>query len=103
MIRTHQDISAGDGRKFQVLDSTLLQLHIRVADLAVAAQHLLDGGLGLREQVDELDVGRQQQGAGRHRAQVELGVEKVELDQGAGSKDATVTKHRFNRQQSPCS
>ncbi|TNN34192.1 hypothetical protein EYF80_055642 [Liparis tanakae] len=82
-IRTNQDVSASNGRELQVLDSPLLQLHVGVADLAVAAQHLLDGGLGLWEQVDKLDVSGQQQGASRHRAQVELGVEQVELDQGA--------------------
>ena len=81
---TDQDVGAGDGGQLEVLDGALLQLHVRVADLAVGAQHLLDGGLGLGEQVDELDVGRQQQGPRGHRAQVELGVEEVELDQRAG-------------------
>lgn len=57
VIETNQDIRASNGRKLQILDSTLLQFHIRVADLAIAAQNLLDGGLGLWEQVDKLDVG----------------------------------------------
>lgn len=81
--RTNQNIGAGDGRELQIFHGSLLQLHVRVSDLAVAAQHLLDGSLGLWEQVDELDVGRQQQRTSRHRAQVEFGVEQVELDQGA--------------------
>lgn len=81
--RTDQNVGAGDGGELQVFDGSLLQLHVRVPDLAVAAQHLLDGGLGLWEQVDELDVGRQQQRTSGHGAQVELGVEQVELDQGA--------------------
>ena len=81
---SHQDVSAGDGRQFEVFHGTLLQLYVRVADLAIGAQHLLDGGLGLREQVDELDVGREEQGACGHRAQVELGMKQVELHQRAG-------------------
>lgn len=82
-MRTNQDIGARNRRKLEILDSTLLQFNIRVADLAVTAQHLLDGGLGFWEQVDKLDVGRQQQCTSGHRAQVELGMKKVELDQGA--------------------
>lgn len=54
---TNQDIGASNRRQLQVLHGALLQLNVRVADLTVAAEHLLDGGLGLWEQVDELDVG----------------------------------------------
>ena len=59
-MQSHQNVGAGDGGQLEVLDGPLLQLHVAVADLAVAAQHLLDGALGLWEQVDEL-LGRQQE------------------------------------------
>ena len=84
---THQYVGAGDAAEPEVLDGALLQLHVRVAELAVGAQHLLDGGLHLGEQVDELDVGRQQQGPRGHRAQVELGVEELELHQRTGRRE----------------
>lgn len=80
---THQDVGAGDAAEPQVLHGALLQLHVGVPQLAVGAQHVLDGGFDLGEQVDELDVGGQQEGPGRDGAQVELGVEEVELDQRA--------------------
>lgn len=69
-----QDIRAGHGAEGEVLDSALLQLHIRIAQLGASPKHTLDGSLGLREEVDELDVGGQQQGPCGHAAQVELGV-----------------------------
>jgi len=80
---THQYVGAGDAAELQVLDGSLLELHVGVAELAVGAQDLLDRGLHFGKQVDELDVGRQQQRPSRHGAQVELGVEEVELDQRA--------------------
>lgn len=80
---SHQDIGAGDGAEPQVLDRTLLQLHVGILQLAVTAQHVLDGALHLREEVHELDVGGQEKRPGGHAAQVELGVQKVELGQGA--------------------
>lgn len=80
----HQYVCAGDTAEPQVLHSSLLKLHISISELAVRAQDTLDGGLHLRKQVDELDVGRQQQRSGWNGAQVELGVQKVELDQRAG-------------------
>lgn len=79
----HQDVGAGYGAQPQVLHGPLLQLHVRVLQLAVAAQHVLDGGLHLREEVHELDVGGQEERSGGHAAQVELGVQQVELRQGA--------------------
>lgn len=54
---TNQDICASNRRKLQIFNSTLLQLHIRVADLAIAPQNLLNGGFCLWEKVDKLDVG----------------------------------------------
>lgn len=83
---TNQDVSAGNAAEPQVLHGSLLELHVCIAQLAVGAQDVLDGGFDLRKQVDELDVGRQQQGPSRHRAQVEFGVQKVELDQRTGSR-----------------
>lgn len=80
---THQDVGAGDAAEPQVLDGSLLKLHVGVAKLAVRAQDVLDGGFHFWKQVDELDVRRQQQRPSRHRAQVELGVEEIELDQRA--------------------
>ena len=41
----------------------------------------LYGGFDLREEVDELDVGGEQQGARGDAAQVELRVEQIELDE----------------------
>lgn len=86
---SYQDIRAGNRRELQILHSSLLQFNIWVADLAIAAQHLLDCGLSFWEQVNKLDVSRQKKGTGRHRAQVELRVEKVELDQGTREKKIT--------------
>lgn len=71
---TNQYVSAGDAAEPQVLDSSLLKLHVSVAELAVWAQDILDRGLYFWKQVNELDVGRQQQCPSWHRAQVELGV-----------------------------
>lgn len=79
----HQDVSAGDSTQSQVFHSPLLQLHVCVLQLAVAAQHVLNGGLYLWKEVHELDVGGQQEGPSGDAAQVELGVEQVELDQRA--------------------
>lgn len=79
----HQDVSAGDGTQPQVLHSTLLQLHICILQLAVTAQHVLNGSLYLWKEVHELDVGGQQECPSGDAAQVELGVEQVELDQRA--------------------
>lgn len=80
-IVTNQDVGAGNAAEPQVFHGSLLQLHVSVAQLAVRAQHVLDGSFDLGKQVDELDVGGQQQGPSWHRAQVELGVQEVELDQ----------------------
>lgn len=89
---TDQYICAGNAAEPQVLNGSLLKLHVSVAELAVWAQDVLDGGLHFWKQVNELDVGRQQQCPRRHRTQVELGVEKVKLDQRAeGEDDKTVT------------
>lgn len=79
----HQDISAGNSTQSQVLHSPLLQLHICVLQLAVTAQHVLNGSLYLWKEVHELDVGGQQECPSGDAAQVELGVEQVELDQRA--------------------
>lgn len=81
---TNQDVSAGNAAEPQVLHGSLLQLHVSVAELAVGAQDVLDRGFDLWKQVDELDVGGQQERPSRHRAQVKFGVQKVELDQRAG-------------------
>lgn len=78
-----QDVRAGHGAEGEVLDGALLQLHVGVAQLGAGPQHALDGGLGLGEEVDELDVGGQQQGPRGHAAQVELGVQQRELHRGA--------------------
>lgn len=83
---TNQDVGAGNAAEPQVLHGPLLELHVGVAQLAVRAQDVLDGGFNLWEQVDELDVGGEQQRPSRHRAQVELGVQKVELDERTGGK-----------------
>lgn len=85
---TNQDVSAGNAAEPQVLHGSLLELHVGVAQLAVGAQDVLDGGFDLGEQVDELDVGGEQQRPSRHRAQVEFGVQEVELDQRTGRKRA---------------
>lgn len=82
-----QYIGAGDAAEPQVLYGSLLQLYVGVAELAVWAQDVLNGGLHLREQVDELDVGRQQERTRRHGAQVELRVEEIELNQRAERED----------------
>lgn len=71
-----QNIGAGYGAEGEVLHCPLLEFHIGIAELGAGTQHSLDGGLGLREQVDELDIGGQQQGTGGHAAQVELGVQQ---------------------------
>ena len=44
--------------------------------------YLLHLPLDLGEEVDKLDVSRQQQAAGGHATQVELGVEQLELHHG---------------------
>lgn len=79
----HQDVSAGDSTQPQVLHGPLLQLHISILQLAVTAQHVLNGSLYLWKEVHELDVGGQQECPSGDAAQVELGVEQVELDQRA--------------------
>lgn len=79
----HQDVGAGNSTQSQVLHSPLLQLHICILQLAVTAQHVLNGSLYLWKEVHELDVGGQQECPGGDAAQVELGVEQVELDQRA--------------------
>lgn len=81
---TNQDVSAGNAAEPQVLHGSLLKLDVSVAELAVGAQDILDRGFDLWKQVNELDVGGQQQRPSRHRAQVKFGVQKVELDQRAG-------------------
>lgn len=78
-----QDVGAGHRAEGEVLHGSLLQLHVSIAQLGAGPQHGLDGGLGLGEEVDELDVGGQQQRPRRHAAQVELGVEQGELHRGA--------------------
>lgn len=83
---TNQDVGAGDAAEPQVLHGSLLELDVSVTQLAVGAKDVLDGGFNLWKQVDELDVGGQQQRTSRHRAQVEFGVQKVELDQRTGWK-----------------
>ncbi|KAG7239622.1 hypothetical protein INR49_028774, partial [Caranx melampygus] len=60
-------------------------LYVSIAELAVRPQHVLDRGLHLWKQVNELDVGRQQQRPSRHRAEVELGVEEKLAQLIAGS------------------
>lgn len=79
----HQDVRAGNSTQPQVLHSPLLQLHICILQLTVTAQHVLNGSLYLWKEVHELDVGGQQECPGGDAAQVELGVEQVELDQRA--------------------
>ena len=74
-------VRAGDGGQFEVLHGSLLQLYIAVSDLTVTAQHLLDGGFGLREQINELYIGRQEKSTRGHRTQVELRVQEVKLNQ----------------------
>lgn len=81
-----QDVGAGHRAEGEVLDGALLQLHVSVAQLGAGPQHALYGGLGLREEVDELDVGGQQQGPCGHAAQVELGVQQGELHRGAAGR-----------------
>lgn len=54
---SNQDIRAGHRAEGEVLDRTLLQLHVSVAQLGACPQHALNGGLGLREEVNKLDVG----------------------------------------------
>lgn len=71
-----QNISAGYRAEGEVLHCPLLELHIGIAQLGPGTQNALDGGLGLGEEVDELDVGGQEQGTGGHAAQVELGVQQ---------------------------
>lgn len=92
---TNQYVSAGDAAEPQVLHSSLLEFHVSVAQLAVGAQDILDGGFDLWKQVDELDVGGQQQRPSRHRAQVEFGVQEVELDQRAAGE-------KMNMQRGQC-
>lgn len=82
-IGSDQNIGAGYGAEGEVLHGPLLQLHVSIAQLGASTQNTLDGGLGLREEVDELDVGGQQQSAGGHAAQVELGVQQRELHRWA--------------------
>lgn len=55
----YQDVGASHSAEPQVLHSPLLQLHIRIPELAVTTQHILDGSLHLGEQVHKLDVGGQ--------------------------------------------
>lgn len=63
---TNQYVSAGDAAEPQVLYSSLLELHISITELTVRAQDVLDGGLHLWKQVNELDVGGQQQSTSWH-------------------------------------
>lgn len=95
---TNQNVSAGNAAEPQVLYSSLLELDVSVAQLAVGAQDILDGGFDLWEQVDELDVCGQQERPSRHRAQVEFGVQKVELDQWTGRKSTTNVQSECQRQ-----
>lgn len=89
MRSTNQYVRTGDAAEPQVLHRSLLKLHVSVAKLAVGAEDILDRAFHFWEQVDKLDVGRQQQSSCRHGAQVELGVEKIELDQRAEGKEHT--------------
>lgn len=79
----YQYIGAGDAAEAQVLDSTLLQLHVSVTQLTVWTKHLLYGALHLGEKVDELDVSRKEQSPSGNWTQVELGVEEVKLNKWA--------------------
>lgn len=94
---SHQYVSAGYTAEPQVLDSPLLELYVSVTELAVWPQNILDCSLHFWKQVNELDVSREQQSPSWNRAQVELGVEKVELNQWTEREHTTtpIVKHPF--------
>ena len=55
----------------------MLKLSIRAAQIVIGAEDVLDQVLDLREEVDELDVRRQQQGTSIGRAQVILQIKNL--------------------------
>ena len=72
---TYQYIRGGYGSQLKVLYGPLLKLLTAISRLTVRGQDLLDLRLDLREQVDELDVGRENQRSRWNGTQVELGME----------------------------
>lgn len=61
MWHPHQNISGGNDWQVQVLRSPLLQLCIRGAEVGVRLQDILYLCLDLWEQVNELDVGGEEE------------------------------------------
>ena len=72
---TYQYIWGGYGSQLKILYGPLLELLTTVSRLTVRGQDLLDLRLNLREQVDKLDVGRENQRSRWNGTQVELGME----------------------------
>ena len=72
---TYQYIRGGYGSQLKILNGSLLKLLTAVSRLTIGGQDLLDLRLDLREQVDKLDIGRENQGSRWNRTQVELGME----------------------------
>ena len=72
---TYQYIWGGYGSQLKILYGPLLELLTTVSRLTIGGQDLLDLRLDLREQVDKLDIGRENQRSHWDRTQVELGME----------------------------
>ena len=72
---TYQYIWGGYGSQLKILYGPLLKLLTAVSRLTVRGQDLLDLRLDLGEQVDKLDIGRENQRSRWNGTQVELGME----------------------------
>ena len=74
-FHTYQHIWGGYGCQLKILYGPLLELLTAVSRLTIGGQDLLNLRLNLREQVDKLDVGRENQRSRWNGTQVELGME----------------------------
>ena len=71
--------------ELKVFGRSLLQLGVCATQVAVLLEDVLDLRLDLGEQVDELDVGGEQQSSGHRWAQVVLWVQQLELHRRGGA------------------
>ena len=79
-----EHVERGHSGEGEVLGRPLLQLRVRILQVGVLAENVLDALLDLGKEVDELDVCREEEGASGRRAEVVLGVQQAELHSGRG-------------------
>ncbi|RNA15636.1 hypothetical protein BpHYR1_013335 [Brachionus plicatilis] len=78
--------SANDGISSNtVANTTLLNFHIRAPQIVLLFEHMLNLWLNFAEQIDELDIGGQEETSGLWRAQVVLGMKQLELYKWRGA------------------